>query len=897
MGGLAMSLRRYFRRKSWDEERARELEAHLAHEIDDNRARGMSPEEARRKAYIRLGNPTLIREEIWKMNSFVSVEDLGRDIRYAFRQLLRAPAFAATAILTLALGIGVNTSIFSVVNGLMFSSLHIANERQVMQVGFRQNGGSWEPMLSVPEYEAVAAQTRGVFSAVFADQYGLDGLSVEGSRPDRVFTDYVSGNYFEGLGVKPALGRLFKATEGVTPGADPYVVLSYAYWKEHFGGDASVVGRQVALDGKPVTVIGVAPENYRGLTSIVSVQAYLPMAMIVPIENTPLMDFNKVSNRGLHIYGRLQGGVTREQADAALALAAGDLEREHPVEERGIGLHGFSLQAGRLTGSSLDQDGSFDLASAIFLGLAGLVLLLACVNVANLLLVRATVREREMVIRSALGAVRFRLIRQMLTESILLAIFGGLGGVALGLGGSQLLSSVSLQTDLPIAFDFGFDWHVFAFAVVVALAAGVVVGIVPAVRLARANLNMVLREGGRGIAGRGHRFRDALVTVQVSAALMLLIIAGLFTRSLVQTEHVSLGFNPEHVVTMMMDPGEIGYNTQRSMGFFQDLLPRVRSLPGVVSATVAESIPMGMIDAGRDTVSVEGYTPPPGQAPPAIDFNMIGTSYFRTLQIPIVEGRSFTDADNDKSPYVAIVSETMAQEYWPHEDAIGRRFTVGGDAGHPMQVVGVAADAHYGTLIGSTKAYFYKPYLQHSADNSLLALEVRTEGNPEAMEPEIDRAIHGMAAGLPVFEVKTLHQALYSPNGLLLYQVVAALAGVMGTLGLILAMVGVYGVLSYVVSQKTGEIGVRMALGAQRGDILRMVYRQGLWIVGIGVGVGLAASFGAARLLRSMIAVSAMDPVTYATVATILTGIALAACYLPARRAMRVDPMQALRQE
>ena len=893
--GSVVSLRRYFRRKSWDEERARELEAHLAHEIDDNRARGMTPEEARRRAYIRLGNPTLIREEIWEMNSFVSIENLGRDIRYAFRQLLRGPGFAATAILTLALGIGVNTAIFSLVNGLLFSSLHIENERQVMQVGFRQSGEDWQPMLSVPELETVEAQTRGIFSAVFADQYGLDGLTMQGSRPDRVFTDYVSGNYFDALGVRPALGRFFKPTEGVTPGADPYVVLSYAYWKGHFGGDASIVGRQIALDGKPVTVIGVAPESYRGLSSFLDLQAYLPMAMIVPIENTPLTDFNKVTNRGLHIYGRLRSGVTWQQADAALALAARDLAREHPVDERNAGLHGFSLEAGRLSGS-LDSGGSFDAVSAIFIGLAGLVLLLACVNVANLLLVRATVREREMVIRSALGAVRFRLIRQMLTESILLAIFGGMGGVALGLAGSRLLSSISLQTDLPIAFRFGFDWHVFVFAVMVALAAGVVVGIVPAVRLARANLNLVLREGGRGIAGGGHKFRDALVTVQVAAALMLLVIAGLFLRRLQTSEHAQLGFNPNHVLTMMIDPSEIGYDSARSLEFYKDLLPRMRSVPGVVSATVATSIPMGMIDNGIDTVTIDGYTPPPGQAPPAINDNAIGTDYFRTLQIPMVEGRSFTDADNSKSPYVAIVSEAMAQKYWPHEDAIGRHFAAGYDPTHPMQIVGVAGNARYGTLNGGTQEYFYTPYTQHDV-NSLLALEVRTQGDPEAMETEIERTIHGMAPGLPVFEVKTLHQALYSPNGLLLYQVVAALAGVMGTLGLILAVVGVYGVLSYVVSQKTGEIGVRMALGAQPGDILRMVYRQGLWIVGIGLAVGLAASFGVAHVLRSFIPVSATDPATFVTVPAVLAAIALAACYLPARRAMRVDPMQALRQE
>jgi len=890
-----MSLRRYLRRREWDEERQRELEAHLTHEVDDNIARGMTPGEARRRAYMKLGNPTMIREEIWKMNSLVGVEELGRDLRYALRQLWRSPGFAAIAVATLALGIGVNTAVFSMVNGLLFSSMHIQDEQQVLMVGLRQNGGSYQPALSMPEYQALATQTHDVFSEMFGDQFGLDGLSMAGNKPDRVFTDYVTGNYFDALGVKPLLGRFFRANEGMTPGADPWVVLSYAYWKSHFAGDPNVVGRQIALDGIPVTIVGVAPKSYRGLSSILDVQAYLPMAMIVPIENTPLADYNKQSNRNIFAYGRLRSGVTRQQADAALAVAGRDLARAHPADEKTTELRSFPLAATRFTGS-LDQSNSFARVSAIFLGLAGLVLLLACVNVANLLLVRATVREREMVIRSALGARRSRLIRQMLTESILLAAFGGIAGTGLGLLGSMLLSSVNLQTDLPIAFDFSFDWHVFVFDAVIAMAAGAFVGIVPAVRLARANLNLVLREGGRGVAGQGHKFRDALVTIQVGAALTLLIIAGLFTRSLVQSEHMDLGFEPNHVLTMMMDPGEIGYNPDRSLTFYKDLLPRLRAVPGVVSATTAMSIPMGMIDNASDTLTIEGYTPPAGQAPPTVANNVIDTGYFQTLQIPVVEGRQFTDSDNDKNPYVAIVSRKMAEKYWPHQDPVGRRFTMASDPTHSLEIVGVVADARYGGLSGPIAAYFYTPYAQHHS-NSLLALEVRTQGDPAVMAPEIERTIHGMTPALPIFEVKTLHQALYSPNGLLLYQVVAGLAGVMGTLGMVLAVVGVYGVLSYVVSQRTAEIGVRMALGAQRSDILKIVYRQGLWVVGIGLVLGLAASFGMARVAHSMIVVSPSDPVTYVSVTALLAAIALLACYVPAHRAMYVEPMKALRQE
>jgi predicted permease len=889
-----MSLRRFFRRRQWDEERARELEAHIALEIDDNLARGMTSQEARRRAYIRLGNPTAIREEIWKMNSLVSIEDLGRDIRYAFRQLLRNPGFALVAIVTLALGIGVNTAIFSMANGLLFSSMNIRQENRVRQIAFRQKSQPWQPALSYAELRAIDDATKPVFSGVFGNEFSLDGVSTEGSKPDRAFTDYVTGNYFEVLGVEPMLGRFFRPSEGVTPGADPCVVLSYAYWLQHFAADPNIVGRKIALDGRSMTVIGVAPKSFRGLSSILDAQMYIPMAMMMPIENTSEADFNKQANRNMQLYGRLQPGVTPQQANAALMLAANQMAAAHPAEERDAELRVFSLQAGRLAGN-IDQDNSFNTVSAIFLGLASLVLLLACVNVANLLLVRATVREREMVIRSAVGAQRFRLVRQMLTESLLLALLGGIGGILLGKLGSGLLASVNLESDLPLHFDFAFDWHVLLFSVLSATLAGLFVGSVPAIRLARANLNLILREGGRGIAGHGHKFRDALVTIQIAAALLLLIVAGLFTRTLAQSERADLGFDPSHVLSMMVDPSEIGSNNTQAAQFYRDLMLRLRALPGVVSATTAQSIPMGMINNGSDSVTIDGYTPPPGQSAPQVNDNIIGTDYFRTLSIPVLSGRAFNDGDNDKGPCVAIISKTMAEQYWPHQDPIGRHFTMGADPTHPLQIIGVVGNARYGNLAGALPSTFYVPYFQHVQSNTLEAIEVRTMGDPAAMIQEVQQVIHGVAPALPVFEVKTLHQALYSPNGLLLYQVVAALAGVMGTLGFVLAIVGVYGVLSYVVSQKTGEIGVRMALGAQRADILRMVFIQGLWIVGIGLAIGLAASFGAARLLHSMMTVSATDPATFVSVPAILAAIALLACWIPARRATRTEPMEALR--
>ncbi|MGB8480880.1 MAG: ABC transporter permease [Acidobacteriaceae bacterium] len=821
--------------------------------------------------------------------------NLLNDLRYALRQLRKAPGFALIAVLTLALGIGANTAIFSVVNGLLFSSLHVRNESRLVILGFQQKGTPWQQAFSVPEYHDLRDQTKNAFSAVLTDQYGIDGLSMKGSKADRIFTDYVSGNFFSVLGVQPLLGRYFRPSEGETPGADPVMVLSYAYWKQHFAGDPKIIGRQVSLNGHPITIVGVTSKDFHGLQTVVGVAGYLPLEMIVPIENVPLNLHNKRSNRAWRVYARLQPGTTREQANATLAVVAHRFASEHPRTEKDAALRSFPLYIVR---TGFDPQNIMGVISTLFLGLAGLVLLLACVNVANLLLVRASVREREMVIRSALGAQRSRLIRQMLTESILLAFFGGAAGVALGLGGSSSLSSVNLHTDVPLYFNFGFDWHVFVFSAAVALLAGAIVGIIPALRLSRANLNLLLHEGGRGVTGGGSKFRDALVMLQVGSALMLLIVAGLFTRSLTQAEHINLGFNPSHVLTLTMDPSEIGYNDAQSRDFYKALLEQTRALPGVVSATVTADVPMSIINSsGFDSLTIHDYQQPPGQPAPNAGYNLITTDYFRTLRIPLLQGRGFAESDGEKDLHVAIVSKAMAKKFWPNQDPIGKQFTMGTDPTHTMQVVGVAEDARYQGVTGAFTPFFYVPYLQHYKQNTLESLELRTAGDPAAMIPEVEGVIRNMSPMLPVFSVQTLRQGLYTTNGLFFFEAGAALAAVLGMLGLILAIVGVYGVLSYVVSQKTNEIGIRIALGAQRADILRMVYRQGLRIVGIGLAVGLAASFAAAHLMRSFIVVSATDPATYLGVSAILVTIALLACYIPARRAMGVDPMQALRSE
>jgi len=816
---------------------------------------------------------------------------LMQDIQYGLRTLRKNPAFTAVAILTLALGIGANTAIFGLVDALLLRPLPVKDPQQITTLAYQLKGGQLLNNFSYPDFRDIREQTKDVFSDAFAYQISLDGLSVNG-KTDRIVTNYVAGNFFGALGIKPALGRFILPEEEEPLGANPVIVLAYSYWQTHFGGDVGIIGKKVSVSGHPVTVIGVAPEGFHGIFAIGDIQAYLPMGMATIAGNPP--DF--MENRGLRnpfILGRLRPGVTVKEAQASLNVVGPRLSQANPKDDADMNLQVFPELRSR---PNPDPKNTLVVISGLFLGLSMLVLLLACVNVGNILLVRATVREREMAIRAALGAARTRLIRQLLTESILLAVCDGVVGALLGYRGSASLSHMSFGTDLPVRLDSQFDWRVFAFALSAALATGIIVGIVPAIRASRGNLAQILHEGGRGLVGGRHWMRNALVVAQVGGSLMLLIIAGLFARSLGEVQHTDLGFDPNHVVNFVMDPSEIGYTEAQAREFYKTLRARVRALPGVVSASTANSTPLGYYNNG-DTVNVEGYEIPKGQPTPISFYNTISSSYFETLKISMVRGRMFTDADDQNTQYVAIVNEAMAKKYWPNEDPIGRHFTIGAEPNHSITVVGVAKDSRFAGVTGPIQPYFYVPVSQHLASNTLQVLQVRTAAARASMIPEVEHVIQQMAPELPVFDVKTMTEALDTLNGLLVFKIGALLAAALGILGLTLALVGVYGVISFAASQKTHEIGVRMALGAQRLDVLKMIFGQGLWIVGIGLAIGVVAALGASRLMGQFLAVSATDPVTYITVCALLAFVALIACYVPARRAMEVDPMVALRYE
>jgi predicted permease len=818
-----------------------------------------------------------------------------QDLRYALRMLAKSPGFTVVAVLTLALGIGVNTTVFSVVNGMLLRPMPVPNPEQMTVVGAQQDGTPGYQAFSYPDYEDIRKQTDA-FSDILAYRVSLVGLSV-GGKGDHCVISRVTGNFFSTAGIQPAVGRLILPGEGQTPGADPVFVLGYNYWQKRFGGDKNVVGKQVEMDGHPVTIVGVAPKGFPGMFAFMNMDGYVPLSATAGLGgNSPVEEmWTHREERSLQLKGRLKSGVDLQQAAASLQVVAQRLADQHPESDKGLRLSVFPE---RLARPEPDPDGTIPKVSAAFTVLAALVLLVACFNIANILLVRATGRQREMAIRTAIGAGWGRLVRQSLTESLLLAVLGGAGGFFLGWWASSFLSSLPLGTDLPIQFNFQPDATVFLFTAAVVLLAAVVVGIVPALPLAKTGVNSVLREGGRGASeGRKRNFmRSTLVVAQLAGSLLLLVVAGLFERSLGKAEKLYLGFAPDHVIDVAVDIHQIGYQEAQGKEFYRSAEERIRALPGVVSVTQAFSVPMGLISA-QDQVITDEHPLESGQVAPNVFDNNVTPSYFETLRIALKRGRTFTDADSEKAPHVAVINETMAKTFWPNKDALGRRFKTK-DSDHnwaEFEVVGIVQDGKYKGIVEDPMPFFYKSLAQEYM--SLRNIQVRTSLPPESLELQIASTIRELAPGLPV-TVKTMDEELQGLNGYMFFRLGAQLSGTIGLLGLALAVVGVYSVVSYAAARRTHEIGIRMALGAESRDVLKMVLSRSLVMIAIGVTVGLLISLAGARAVASLlVGVSPSDPVTFIGVMLLLLGVALLACLIPAYRATRVDPLVALRYE
>jgi predicted permease len=875
-----------------DREIAEEMESHLQLHIDDNLHAGMSAEEARRQALLKLGGIEQTKEVYRDRKGLPMLETFLQDLRFAARMLRKNPGVTVIVVLTLALGVGANTAIFGLVNGLLLQRLPVPAAEQIAALVIQSGSSSLGALgFSYPQFAEFREQAAPICEVFGSATAWRLNFTAEG-HSDTLTVGGLSSNYFSALGVKPALGQLFLPGEGEHPGEPATLVLSYIFWQRRFGGDPQVIGKQVRLGSKPATIVGVMEKEFRGQFSVFEMDAYAPLSTVFDQSSAS----NFWNSRDIHlmlVLGRLKPDVTLAQAQSRFDVISRRLALQYPVTDKDLSVRVIDE---RLSRPIPYANNAFLVFSGLFLILGALVLLLACTNIANILMARASVRQREMAIRAALGGARYRLVRQMLTETMLTALLGGIAGVTLGAGLSHLANSTHLS-NIPVRLGFGFDWRVLIYALAAVALTAISAGLSPALRATRAEVNTVLHQGGRADAsGKArHKVRGDLMAAQVAGSLMLLIVAGLFVRSLRAVERMDIGFDPNQLLNITLDPSLNNYTEVQTKEFYRSLETEVRALPGIQSVSLAASVPMGST-VGRQSVYIEGRPVPSGQRAPGVFFNEVDPPYFDTLRVRVLLGRAFTEADSETSERVAIVNETMAKDFWPGADPIGKRFSLISDTGPFVEIVGVARDGKYRVLAEDPQPYFYVPLTQHFTPQR--TLQIRSSMPLESLVPMMQHEIHALDANAPVEEIQTMKESLGGALGYFLFRLGASLAAAMGLLGLLLAVVGVYGVVSYAATQRTQELGVRMALGASPRQVLALLLKQGAKLVAAGLLFGLAGAWALTRAMSSMlVGVSPSDPLTYLSVAALLSFITLLACWIPARRAMRVDPMVALRYE
>ncbi len=818
----------------------------------------------------------------------MNMDTLFKDIRYAIRGLMKRPGFVAIAVITLALGIGANTAIFSLVNTVLLRSLPVDRPGEIVSVAVRGKDDSLSAF-SYPNYKDFRDR-NDVLSGLLVYRFVPLSLSRSGVN-ERIWGYEVSGNYFDVLNVKAIQGRTFLPEEDKTKNANPVVIVSYESWQRRFGGDPSLVGKDILINNHQFRVIGIAPAGFKGTEFVYSPEIWLTASMMEWAEPgaTWLDDRGTKNFFGI---GRLKTGISSRQAEASLNLLSQQVAKEYPEDTEGqtikVGAPGFILP---------DLRGAVVSFTWVMMAAVGLVLLVTCTNLAGLMLARATDRRKEIAIRLAMGANRLRLIRQLLTESILLSFLGGAAGLLVALWIVKVLVALKPPIDFPLALDVDIDWRVLIFSLAVSVFAGVIFGLAPALQATRPNLVGTLKDTAAQGGGVKTRLRSVLVVAQIAISLIVLIAAGLVVRTLQQLQTMNPGFNPQNALTMSFDLGLQGYDEARGQQFYHQLMERVRSVPGVESAAVSSYIPLSLNYNSR-TVFVEGKPAERGDNAPLAMNASAGPDYFKTMGTPILQGREFTDQDQEKGEAVAIVNETFVRRLMPEmqntADAIGKRFSFRGPDGPFRRIVGVAKAGKYFNIAEDPRSFTWTPMTQDYQSQGILT--VRTKGNPEALFGPVRAQVQSLDANMPLFDVKTLTE--HMKFALFPAKVAATVLGVFGLVALMLSAIGVYGITSYAVAQRTHEIGIRLALGAQLGDVLRLVLRHGLKLTIIGAAIGLFGAYLATRAITSVLyGVSATDPLTFGVVSVLLIGVALIASYVPARRATKVEPLVALRNE
>jgi len=804
------------------------------------------------------------------------------DLRYGLRMLAANPGFAAVAVLSLAIGIGANTAMFSLADALLLRPLPVPHSSQVVRVLSTSAARSYG-RVSYPDYLDFRDQTK-TLSGLAAYAQTVVGFKADPQSVSQVKVGLaVSTNFFDVLGVEPALGRAFRADEDRAP----VVVLSDFTWQSQFGGDPGVVGRHLNLSKIDFVIIGVAPKYFSGPERYVHESLYIPsgvMAQLAPESNT-LRQRDKLAAT---VLGRLAPGRTAGEAQAELQNIARNLERAYPETNRGRGAVAMSEVQARI-----HIDPGDALQTAVLLAIAGSILLIACANVASLLLSRARARTREIAIRLAIGASRMRLLRQLLTESLLLSLAGGAAGLILALFCIDFFGSIRLPTTLPLWLIARPDFRVLSFCLIASLLSAVIFGLAPALHALKSDLNSTLKAGDSTPIGRLHRLqaRNVLATFQIGISVMLLFASGLLVKDFSNLANAHAGFRTDHVLVAELDPALVRYQEPQGRVFYRDLTERLRQLPGVRLVALAQHIPLGVSSSLTD-VTVEGYDVAKGAAAFSVESNVVDENYFNLIQIPLVSGRGFNSRDTASATPVAIVNETMAARYWSKRDPIGGRIRIGKQT---LEVVGVAKTIHYRDLSENPTPFLYLPFSQQYS--SFMTLHVETTGDPVALAPRVLAEIRRLDPGTPVADIQSLDH-FFHEGALFGNRLITQVVTVIGLFGLLLAISGLYGVIAYSVSRRTREIGIRMAIGADASEVARLVLRQGMSLTIVGLLIGWLLALAVSSLLGSLlVGVSSHDPYVFVAVTLMVAGISLLACYVPARRAARVDPLLALRQD
>lgn len=880
---LSARMRALFHREAVIGDMDEEMRCHLEMEAEANVGRGMAPEEARRAALRSFGNFDSIRERAYEVRGGGMIETSLQDLRYAGRMLTKRAGFTAVAALTLALGVGANTAIFSVVEAVLLRPLPYPNaDRTVLLWENNRISNNPQNVLNPGNFLDWRDQAKSFDEvAGFVDQrYNLTGAG----DPEEVPSQLATPGLFELLGVEAALGRTFTARD--VEADQDVAVISTGLWRRRFGGSPSAVGRVISLSGRDVTIIGVMPPDFKWFIQKNSLTGK-PAEIWRPLE---LTEEARVIRRGrfMSAVARLAPGVSLAQARAEMDTIAARLERQYVEQNTGWGATVVPLRE--------QLAGEIKPALLVLLGAVGFVLLIACVNVANLLLARATGRHKEIAIRSAIGAGRRRIIRQLLTESLLLALLGGALGLLLSRWCVQALVALSPANLLGVD-QVGVNWQVLAFTLGISVLTGIVFGLAPALEASRINLNNTLQESSRGTAGssRGRRLRDALIVAEVGLALVLLVGAGLMARSFLRLQGVDPGFKAENLLTLRVSLPAAKYPEDRQIvTFFREATARLKTLPGVSSTSAVSALPFADVGAATDFFIEGRPAPAPGEEP-VTDVRVADEAYFRTMNIPVIAGRTFTEREAIEDRQVAVVNEELVRTYFPGVNPIGKRIFVSmKDDPYPTEIIGVVGNARYRTLEGEQRpmVYWTPPQLPYSS----MTLILRTSVEPESLADDARREILAIDKDQPVSDLRTMESWL--ADSVARARFGTLLLGGFAGLALLLAAIGIYGVMSHSVAQRQGEIGVRMALGARARDVLMLVIRQGLALVLVGVVLGLFGALALTRVLSSLLyGVSATDPMTFAAIALLLLAVSWVACYIPARRAARVDPLIAMRYD